>query len=104
MLDVLTDHSNIDVMDRILNPMNKIIPIVHVRWAFRQMQFFQNQLVQPIFDESGGDLVNRTLFILFDDDGACLEITKQSNLVGVFLTQVPLRPHNQNVRLNTDLP
>ena len=67
------------------------------------MKIFENQLIQSVFHQTAGDLINRELFVLFYDDGSLLQVAEESDLIRVLLAQISFCPNDKNVRLNPDL-
>src|SRR5262249_2765571 len=67
-------------------------------------ELLDDQLVELVFDQAERDLVDAEFLVALLDDGPLLDVAEQPDLFGFVLGQLALRPANENVRLNTDLP
>ena len=104
VIDVLADDGDRHLLLRMADPLHQVLPIVHLQRAGGQAQLFDDQVVQPVFGQAQRHFVDRELLIHLFDDGPRFDVAEEGDLVAVLATQRPLRPHDQNVGLNADLP
>ena len=101
--DVLADDVDGDLVERVLDPGDEILPGLHAPLGLRQVQVLQHDAVEAFGGEHQRHFVDRR-DVLGGDDRFLGDVAEQRDLALDVRIEEPVRPAEQDVRLNADRP
>ena len=101
--DVLADHVNRELVDRVLDSLDELFPRRHAALRLREVQVLEHDAIEPFGGEHQRHFVYRR-DVLGSDHRFFVDVAEERNLLLDLGIQEPIRPAQQNVRLNPDRP
>ena len=101
--DVLADDVNRELVDRVLDPLDELFPRLHPALGLRQVQVLEHDAIEPFGGEHQRHFVNRR-DVLGGDHRFLVDVAEERDLVLDVGIEEPIRPAEQDVRLNPDRP
>ena len=101
--DVLADDVDGDLVERVLDPVDEILPRLHPALGLRQVQVLQHDAIEPFGGEHQRHFVDRR-HVLGGDDRFLVDVAEQRDLALDVGVEEPIGPAEQDVGLDADRP